>query len=93
MKDYIVKVNDSYFSGVDIDNSYKALPSNCSWINYNKNECDKLMFDKDKNKAKIMESFLNLRSYLDKILTAEKLEYIDISTLEVICVNDDKKVK
>ena len=77
MKTYKIKVNDEYFAGVS-EELYDATVSDGGWYEYRK-EMNKLKF----GKAHEIEGVLNLKSYIEKIILAEREGYIDLKELTV----------
>ena len=84
MKLYHIKVNGRYFAGVDPEKTYKSALSGGGWRNYNDGTVNVINFTKDKTKAYEIVGALNLKSYIDKMLTAERDNYINIKKFEVI---------
>ena len=77
MKTYKIKVNDEYFAGVS-EELYDAPVSDGGWYAHRK-EMNKLLF----GKAHEIEGVLNLKSYIEKIILAEREGYIDLKELTV----------
>jgi len=77
MKTYKIKVNDEYFAGVS-EELYDAPVSDGGWYAYRK-EMNKLLF----GKAHEIEGVLNLKSYIEKIILAEREGYIDLKELTI----------
>jgi len=90
LKLYHIKVNGRYFAGVDPEKTYKSALSGGGWRNYNDSTVNIINFTKDKAKAHEIEGVLNLKSYIDKMITAERDNYIDIKKLEVIGFKEEK---
>lgn len=83
MKAYHIKLNGKYYVG-EADETYKCDTSGQGWYQINKGEMPKLIFDVDIKNAKLVESWLNLRSDLDRILKRERENELSIELLEVI---------
>ena len=89
MKLYHIKVNGRYFAGVDPEKTYKSALSGGGWRNYNDSTVNIINFTKDKAKAYEISGALNLKSYIDKMIIAERDNYIDIKKMEIIEVKNE----
>jgi hypothetical protein len=77
MKSYRIKVNDEYFAGVS-EEVYDIPVSDGGWYEYRK-EMNKLLFGEPHE----IEGVLNLKSYIEKIIAAEREGYIDLKGLTI----------
>lgn len=90
MKAYHIKLNGKYYVGEnDSDASSPPITDNEGFYNINKNKYPELIFDEDKSKAKLLESWLNLKSDTDRILKREREKELSIQLLEIIYVEGE----
>lgn len=89
MKAYHIKLNGKYYVGEDDNNTYNCDTSGQGWYQVNKGNMPKLIFDEDKSKAKLVESWLNLKSDIDRILKREREKELSIELLEIIYVEGE----
>lgn len=91
MKLYHIKINGKYFAGVDSEKTYKSALSGGGWRNYNDSTVNVINFTEDETQAYEIGGALNLKSYIDKMITAERDNYIDIKKMEIIQVKEAKE--
>ena len=88
MKSYYIKVNGKYYVG-ESEMLYTSETSGKGWYQVNKGDMPKLIFDEDISKAKVIESWLNLRSDIDRMLKREREKEISINLLEIIYIEGE----
>ena len=78
MKRYKISVNNEYFQDIS-EEVYSSDIRDNGWYSYPK-QMNKLIFG---GSPKVIEGNINLKSYIDKILSAQSEGYLDIGELKI----------
>lgn len=86
VNDYQIKIDGMYLVGINNDEIGKAPVGGM----YDEGKCiGKVITTRDKEKAKIIEGNINLKSYFNKIYDAVRYGGFNFNHLEIVRVNNE----